>query len=135
MFFLNCDGGSRGNPGPSSSGAVLFDDNEKIIDSVGEYLGIKTNNYAEYNAVSIGIKMALKNAVEDITIRLDSQLIVRQMSGMYKIKSPHLILIQNEINGLLKYFTTYQFKHVYREFNKDADSVVNEVLDKQKLNS
>jgi ribonuclease HI len=130
--ILNCDGGSRGNPGPAASGAVLFDLNEQIIDKRGKYLGIQTNNIAEYTAVIIGIEMALENGVEELRIRLDSELIVKQMNGIYKVKHPALQVKYNEIQALLKKLKSYSFEHVYREKNKDADRMVNKVLDAEK---
>ena len=130
-FFLNCDGGSRGNPGPSASGAVLFDADDVMVDERGEYLGIQTNNFAEYHAVIIGIQMALEHGATELHIRLDSMLIVQQMNGKYKIKAPNLAIKNAQIHELLKKMDKFSFVHVYREHNKAADAMVNKVLDVQ----
>lgn len=128
-IILYTDGGSRGNPGPSASGFVIYDEKENILHAEGRYLGINTNNFAEYTALIEGLKRAALLGGTHIEIRMDSELIVRQMQGVYKIKQPHLQVLAAEVVKLLKEFSGYSFKHVRRELNKVADKMVNEALD------
>ncbi len=126
---LFTDGGSRGNPGPSASGYVLLDMADKVLLEDGAYLGITTNNQAEYKALKLGLETALKRGVETIHIYMDSLLIVNQMKGTYKIKNRDLLPIYQEVQTSLKQFKTVDFTHVPRELNKLADAMVNEILD------
>ncbi len=126
---IYCDGGSRGNPGPSASGFVILDENEQLIEEGGAYLGITTNNQAEYHAVRLALEAALKHNIEQIQFRLDSMLVVNQMVGLYKIKSRDLWPIHERIKALIQHFKYVKFTHVRREFNKEADAMVNKILD------
>jgi ribonuclease HI len=126
------DGGSRGNPGPSASGFVLFDKNGKLLFEGGKYLGITTNNQAEYQAVLLGLEKALELGARFVDFRMDSLLIVNQMAGIYKVKNRDLWPIYERIKELAKEFEHVKFSHVRREFNKDADALVNKVLDEHK---
>jgi ribonuclease HI len=130
-LVIYTDGGSRGNPGPSASGFVIYDDKKEILESGGAYLGITTNNQAEYTAVVLALKAAAKHAGKDskLDFRIDSLLVVNQMNGVYKIKNRDLWPIYQEIHELIKNFAHVTFTHVYRENNKAADAKVNEILD------
>lgn len=123
------DGGSRGNPGPSASGYVIMTTNEEIIDEGGEYLGITTNNQAEYQAVKLGLQNAIKFKPDTIHFFIDSELVVKQMNGQYKIRNRDLWPIHSDIKKLAEQFNKVDFTHVRREFNKLADSQVNQILD------
>jgi len=127
--IIYCDGGSRGNPGPSASGFVILDQQEQLIEEGGAYLGITTNNQAEYHAVRLALEAALKHDIKEIQFRLDSMLVVNQMNGMYKIKSRDLWPIHERIKELIHHFKHVRFTHVRREFNKEADAMVNKILD------
>lgn len=127
--IIYCDGGSRGNPGPSASGFVILDENKQIIEEGGAYLGITTNNQAEYHAVRLALEAALKHNVLEVQLRLDSLLVVNQMKGVYKIKSRDLWPIHERIKELIHHFKHVAFNHVRREFNKEADAMVNKILD------
>ncbi len=127
--IIYADGGSRGNPGPSASGYVIMDANEKIIFRGGEYVGITTNNQAEYQAVKFALEKALEMGAQNAKIRLDSLLVVNQLNGVYKIKNRDLWSVHVLIKDLLKKFKSYSITHVRRELNKDADAMVNKVLD------
>lgn len=129
--ILKTDGGSRGNPGIGASGALLFDDNNKLIDFNGKYFKFTTNNNAEYQALVIGLKLAIKNNINDITCYLDSELIVKQMNGEYKISDSNIKEIKKEIDNLLPNFSNIKFIHIPREENKLADKLVNLILDQQ----
>lgn len=123
------DGGSRGNPGPSASGYALLNLDNTIITKKGIYLGITTNNQAEYKAVIFGLEDALERGARDISVFLDSLLIVNQMKGTYKVRNAELLPLHNQIHSLVKKFDTISFTHVPRALNKLADSMVNEALD------
>lgn len=124
------DGGSRGNPGPSASGYVIYRDG-KQLESGGQYIGITTNNQAEYTAVLLGLQAACKYADASSTVQfyMDSMLVVNQMNGVYKIKNRDLWPIHQKIRELMKEFNSVHFSHVYRDDNIAADAEVNKILD------
>jgi ribonuclease HI len=126
------DGGSRGNPGPSATGYVVMDENDHILLQGGEYLGITTNNQAEYQAVRQGLVQVKKMNIPEVDVFLDSLLVVNQMKGIFKVKNRDLWPIHEEIKLLAKHFKKITFTHVPREFNKLADAMVNQTLDAQK---
>ncbi len=123
------DGGSRGNPGPSASGFVIMNEADEIIEEGGEYLGVTTNNQAEYQAVKLAIQSSLKYDPSEIRFFIDSLLVVNQMKGVYKIKNRDLWPIHSDIKKLAECIDKVSFTHVRRELNKLADAKVNEVLD------
>lgn len=131
-LIINCDGGSRGNPGPAAS-AFVATKSAKVIHKEGKYLGNETNNVAEYEAVLLAIEWVtkqLKNNKEEIIINLDSQLVERQLNGKYKIKNPRLKILADQIKFLiLKSSLLIKFRWDYRNKNKLADSLVNKTLD------
>lgn len=126
---LHTDGGARGNPGPAAAGAVLSTDNGDVIKERGIYLGICTNNEAEYDALKLGLELALSESVTDITCYLDSELVVKQLKGEYKVKNERLQRKFIEINSIAKKFSSITYTHVPRKENKAADRIVNDVLD------
>ncbi|MBI1856849.1 reverse transcriptase-like protein [Candidatus Saccharibacteria bacterium] len=126
---LYADGGSRGNPGPSASGYVLMDLNDNVIFRTGIYLGVTTNNQAEYKALKFGLEKAQKMLVQEVNVFLDSLLVVNQMKGTFKIKNKDLLPIYDAIQELLGHFRKVTFTHVPRALNKLADAEVNKVLD------
>ena len=126
---LFTDGGSRGNPGPSASGFVIYDEQDILLYSGGEYLGITTNNQAEYQAVRLGMKKALEYSPKELKIFMDSLLVVNQMNGIFKIKNRDLWPIHSDIKTLMAKIPKVSFTHVPREMNKEADAEVNKVLD------
>lgn len=123
------DGGSRGNPGPSASGFVIFSLSGELLFEGGKYLGITTNNQAEYQAVKFGLEKALELNAQVVSFRLDSQLVANQLTGVYQIKNRDLWPIHESIKALITKFKKVTFTHVKREFNKDADGMVNKILD------
>ncbi len=129
------DGGSRGNPGPSASGFVLLTMDDEIIYEGGLYLGITTNNQAEYHAVRLGLEEAKKRGVREIQVYLDSLLVVNQMKGIFKIKNRDLWPIHQNIKELVTDFKKVTFTHVPRELNKLADGMVNQILDNTDLSA
>lgn len=128
------DGGSRGNPGPSASGYVLFDMSGSELIRNGVYLGITTNNQAEYLSLKFGLEHALKYGAQIVHVHMDSLLVVNQMTGKFKVKNRDLWPIYTSVKELLPKFKKVTFVHVPRALNKEADAVVNEVLDKEEDN-
>ena len=132
MIRIWCDGGSRGNPGPAAIGAVVEDatqDPAQVLGVVSETIGIATNNVAEYRAVIEGVRLASTFGSDAIEVRADSQLVIKQLSGEYRIKDVNLQKLALEAKGLLNHFSTVELIHVRREFNQDADALVNAALD------
>lgn len=126
---LYTDGGSRGNPGPSAMGIALLDDNDAVILKTSGYLGITTNNQAEYQALKKGLQLATKAGIKRLAVYMDSELIIKQIKGEYKVKNADLASHYHAIKELEKSFVEISFQHVLREKNKLADSMVNECLD------
>lgn len=126
---LYADGGSRGNPGPSASGFVLLDANGDIVMRKGIYLGVTTNNQAEYQSLKLGLTEAKRLQAQELLVYMDSQLVIKQMQGVYKVKNRDLWPIYTAIKDLITTFKKVTFKHVPRELNKLADGAVNEALD------
>lgn len=127
---LFTDGGARGNPGPAGMGALLFSD-DKLIDFDGAYHEHQTNNQAEYKALLIGLNMARKNKVRNLACFLDSELIVKQLNGEYKVRNESMISLYQEVQKLKENFESIEFVHVPRKQNKHADKLVNIILDSQ----
>jgi ribonuclease HI len=126
------DGGSRGNPGPSASGFVVYAADGELLFEGGKYLGLTTNNQAEYQAVRLGLEKALELHAQVVSFRLDSQLVANQLTGVYQIKNRDLWPIHASIKDLITKFKKVTFTHVRREFNKEADAMVNKILDQRK---
>lgn len=123
------DGGSRGNPGPSASGYVLMDMNDNILKKSGVYLGVTTNNQAEYQSLRLGLEEAYKMGAQKVNVFMDSLLVINQMKGVFKVKNRDLWPIYESIKDQLAKFKEVTFTHVPREFNKLADAEVNTTLD------
>jgi ribonuclease HI/pterin-4a-carbinolamine dehydratase len=123
------DGGSRGNPGPSASGFVMLDKEDNVLIDKGVYLGVTTNNQAEYTALKLALEECLKNNVQEVEVYMDSLLVINQVRGIFKIKNRDLWPLHDSIIKLSKQFKHINFSHVPREFNKLADTAVNRALD------
>lgn len=133
MITLNTDGGARGNPGPAAIGVVIKKDDLPLA-AFSRYLGDKlTNNRAEYEALIAGLEKIreLGFAHESVEIRMDSELVVKQMRGEYKVKHVDMKPLHAQAHDLLSHFRDARFVHIRREENKDADALVNEALDAQ----
>lgn len=128
---LFADGGSRGNPGPAASGAVLLDADGSVLEEVGEYLGTATNNVAEWTALLLGLDAAVRRGIRRLAVRLDSELVVRQLRGEYRVKHADLQPLHRRAIGLLRKFEHVDVRHVPRKENALADKLVNRVLDAQ----
>jgi ribonuclease HI len=126
---VNVDGGARGNPGPAAIGVVVRNDDGAIVEAVGETIGKQTNNVAEYRALIRGIELALAHGATEVELIGDSQLIVRQIEGRYKVKHAAMKDLHAEAKKLLSEFDSWSIRDVRREQNADADRLVNEALD------
>jgi ribonuclease HI/pterin-4a-carbinolamine dehydratase len=126
---MYADGGSRGNPGPSASGYVLLDMQDKVLVEHGIYLGVTTNNQAEYKALKFGLEEALKFGAKEVHVFMDSLLVVNQMLGKFKVRHQDIWPIHDSIKKLLPSFEEVNFTQVPREQNKLADAMVNKALD------
>jgi ribonuclease HI len=129
FWRLNCDGASRGNPGPAGAGIALHDPQGRLQVNTGRYLGETTNNVAEYQALLLGLEEARKQEVKKLRIFADSELMVKQLTGRYRVKSPHLIPLWREALNALSRFDTWAIAHVPREENHLADAAANRAID------
>lgn len=132
---LFADGGARGNPGPAGAGAVVYGPDGSVIAQVSKYLGTKTNNWAEYEALIEGLRHAKEHfgtpVEHTVQVFLDSELIVKQMKGEYKIKHPELKKQHAHVQELLSSFSHVSFAHVPREKNTVADQLANDAMDRK----
>ena len=128
-FQANIDGGSRGNPGPASYGVVVRSERGEIVAKLKKYIGRMTNNVAEYYGLIAALDYAQSNGVRALRIESDSELLVRQMRGHYKVKSPDLRPLFERAKKMSQTFESFRIDHVYREQNTEADALANEALD------
>jgi ribonuclease HI len=126
---VNVDGGARGNPGPAAIAAVAQDADGQVLQEKGEKIGRATNNVAEYRALLLGIEMAEALGASELELIGDSELIVRQIEGKYKVKDAALRELHTEVKRALEPFESWSIRHVRREHNAEADRLVNEALD------
>jgi ribonuclease HI len=129
-YVAHCDGGSRGNPGPAGYGAVVEDPEGRVVARLSEYLGRQTNNYAEYKGLLAVLDWALKNGATRLRVVSDSELMVRQMKGRYKVKSPGLRPLWEEAQRQAVKLAGFEMRHTLRGGNKEADRLANEAMDK-----
>lgn len=128
-LILWTDGGARGNPGPAGIGVVMTDAQGEVVAEIAEYIGEATNNQAEYRALIAGLTRAQELAATVVDIRMDSELVVRQLQGEYKVKNENMKPLYAQATALLKTFARYTIQHVRREQNTEADKLVNQALD------
>ena len=125
LIVVNVDGASRGNPGESGIGVAIFDKDSNLINEACDYLGVATNNVAEYKALILGIKLSTKYNAKRILFKADSELMVKQIKGEYRVKNAQLKLLFTEAQSLLKKLPNWKIMHVPREENKEADLLAN----------
>ena len=128
-FTAHCDGGSRGNPGPSAYGAVIEDPQGRVVARLSQYLGSQTNNYAEYHGLLAVLAWAAENRARRLRVISDSELMVRQMSGRYKVSSPTLRPLWEEARRRAGRLDGFQMRHTLRAGNKEADRLANQAMD------
>ena len=129
-LIIFTDGGARGNPGPSGIGAVLYDENKVLVAEVSEYLGVATNNQAEYKALIAALKKAQELGASELDCYLDSELVVKQLKREYKVKNQDLAPLFLIIHNLSLNFKHISYTHIPREKNKEADRLANEAMDR-----
>ncbi len=127
--MVNVDGGARGNPGPAAIAAVVQDGGGEVLEERGERIGKATNNVAEYRALLLGIERAAALGAKELELVGDSELVVRQVKGEYKVKDPNMRKLHAEVKRALAPFERWSIRHVRREQNAEADRLVNKVLD------
>ena len=128
-IVANIDGGARGNPGPAAYGVVVRNAQGEVVKEWGEYLGIQTNNVAEYSALIAALEYAAGAKHKSLKVLSDSELLVRQMRGEYKVKNPALRELYDRAGALTRKLDHFSIEHVLRERNREADRLVNQVLD------
>ncbi|HYT50821.1 MAG TPA: ribonuclease HI family protein [Gaiellaceae bacterium] len=126
---LSTDGGARGNPGPAAYGYVLEAEDGTVLDARGETIGVATNNVAEYRALIAGLEKAVELGIDELEVVSDSELLVKQMQGEYRVKNEALRELNDEANSLERKLGRVRYKAVRREHNELADKLVNEALD------
>jgi len=128
-LVVNVDGGARGNPGPAAIAAVASDGKGEILAERSERIGEATNNVAEYRALLLGIELARGLGADEVELVGDSELIVRQVKGEYKVKQEHLRPLHRQVREALEGFQRWSIRHVKRDENARADELLNEALD------
>jgi ribonuclease HI len=128
-LIVNVDGGARGNPGPAAIGAVVRDAGGEVVAEAAETIGVATNNVAEYRALMRGIELAVENGATELELYGDSELVVKQVRGEYRVKDANLKPLHAEVRAALAGVGSWSFGHVRRENNADADALVNQALD------
>lgn len=123
------DGGARGNPGPAASGIVIKDEGGHTVDAFGEYLGEQTNNFAEYSGLISALKRAKELGATEVECVLDSELVTKQMQGLYKVREPSLQKLFVQAYNASTQFNKVKYRHTLRANNKEADAQVNKILD------
>ncbi|MBA4394541.1 MAG: ribonuclease H [Desulfobacca sp.] len=131
-WHLYTDGASKGNPGPAGAGWMLVNDQDSDLVKDSKFLGEATNNEAEYQALILGLQNAQSLGIREIKIYMDSELLVRQLTGLYRVKNPRLMIYYQQVRDLLKKFSNYAINHIPREQNREADAMANEAIRKQK---
>jgi ribonuclease HI len=130
MLIAHCDGGSRGNPGPAGYGAVIEDKNGRVLARLSEYLGKRTNNYAEYSALLGVLAWCLEHKHPRVRVFADSELMVKQMKGQYKVNSPDLRPLWEEARRRANQLERFEIVHTLRGGNKEADQLANDAMDR-----
>lgn len=131
-IIIYTDGGSRGNPGPAGIGVVLYNEKKERIAEISKYLGVTTNNQAEYTALIEGLKKAKDLGAKEVSVFMDSELVVKQLKHEYKVKNKDLAPLFLQVYNLSLNFSKISFTHVYREHNSEADKLANEAMDRGK---
>ena len=131
-LIIHSDGGARGNPGPAGIGVVIYNEKAKLVAEISRFLGVSTNNQAEYRALIAGLEKAVELGADSVDCYLDSELVVKQINHEYKVKNKELAPLFLKVYNLLTKFKSYNFRHVPREQNKEADCLANEAMDRGK---
>jgi len=130
VMVAHIDGGSRGNPGPAGYGAHITDGDGKLVAELSDYLGVQTNNFAEYSGLIAALEYAVAHGYDTVKVISDSELLVKQMKGQYKVRSEALQEIYQEARALVRKLDRFEIRHVLRHLNKDADRLANQAMDR-----
>jgi ribonuclease HI len=130
-LFIHADGASRGNPGEAGAGAVISDSRGRTLKELKCFLGMASNNTAEYQALILALEKALELGARSITVFLDSELVVRQIRGEYRVREPHLKALHQKAQEILNHFSRYSILSIPREENRRADQLANEAIDQK----
>ena len=128
IINIYTDGAARGNPGPGGIGVLLCDQNDKVLEEAKEYIGTATNNVAEYKALLHGLELAKKYLPCSVQVHLDSELVCKQMLGLYRVKDGNLMKLFEEAKNIAAGFEKVDFKYIPREQNKSADRLANQAI-------
>jgi probable phosphoglycerate mutase len=128
-IIAHIDGGSRGNPGPAAYGAVLKTADGQTVTAFGKFIGESTNNFAEYQGLLAALEFALGHGYPRLRVLTDSELMARQISGRYKVRSPDLKPLYDKARSMIARFESFSIQHVYREHNREADKLANQAMD------
>lgn len=128
-IFANIDGGARGNPGPAGYGVVIKDASDRVLAELRKFIGHRTNNFAEYSALLAALDYALAHGHKGLHIFSDSELLVKQIRGEYKVRSPELKPLFEQARSSIRKLETFSIQHVRREHNRDADKLANRAMD------
>ena len=128
VMIAHVDGGSRGNPGPAGYGAYITDGEGKRVAELSDFLGVQTNNFAEYSGLIAALEYAVEHGYGTVKAVSDSELLVKQMKGQYKVRSEALLAIYGEAKALVRKLDRFEIRHVLRHLNKDADRLANEAM-------
>ncbi len=129
-LIIYTDGGARGNPGPAGIGVVIYDENRQLVAELAEFLGVATNNQAEYQALIVAFKKAAALGAAELDCYLDSELVVKQLKREYKVKNKDLAPLFLTIHNLSLSFRKITYTHIPRERNQEADKLANEAMDR-----
>ena len=129
-MIAHVDGGSRGNPGPAGYGAYITDGEGRRVAELSDFLGVQTNNFAEYSGLIAALEYAVEHGYGTVKAVSDSELMVKQMKGQYKVRSEALLAIYNEAKALVRKLDRFEIRHVLRHLNKDADRLANDAMDR-----
>ena len=127
-MYLYTDGGSRGNPGPSGIGVIILDSRHKKVKEIFSYIGEATNNVAEYRAMIAGLEAALELKATELIIHTDSELMMRQLNGEYRVKDANMKILFDRSLALLKRLDSFEIRHIVRAKNREADKLVNKAI-------
>jgi ribonuclease HI len=129
-YTAHVDGGARGNPGPAGFGVVIHDSHGKKVAELSQYLGHHTNNYAEYNGLLAALRYAIACRIQSLRVISDSELMVRQMKGIYKVRHPELRKLYEQAQQLVRRLEHFEIRHALRERNRTADRLANQAMDR-----
>ncbi|SHH35198.1 ribonuclease HI [Caloranaerobacter azorensis DSM 13643] len=127
--IIHTDGGSRGNPGLAGIGVIIYDESKNVVLELSQYIGIQTNNVAEYKALVRALELSYEMGIKDVEFYMDSELVVKQIKGEYKVKNERMKPFYEIANSLISQFDNFSIHHVRREKNKKADELANLAMD------